>query len=106
MEEYKLFKKLEDKFVYGESITQVNQFITSYAAEIGFTALSVVRAPNNRDHGKWIEISDSLYEPIGQGAVLLAKEKGVNENAKKFYDFLFAEKSRKILEDYGYSFQD
>ncbi|MGO3182140.1 MAG: molybdate ABC transporter substrate-binding protein [Aequorivita sp.] len=106
LDHYDLFDVLKEKYVMGESITQVNQFITSYAAEIGFTAMAVVKSPNNRDTGKWIEIPDSLYNPIGQGAVLIKQKDEVSQKAQLFYDFLFSEKAKDILNNYGYSFMD
>lgn len=101
---YNLYEILKDKYVFGESITQVNQFISSGAAEVGFTALAVVKSPSNQDVGKWIAIPDSLYSPIGQGAVLIKHKGEVSEKAQLFYDFLFSQKAMAILDKYGYSF--
>lgn len=106
LEHYKVFDSLKEKYVFGESITQVNQFIVSGAAEVGFTAMAVVKSPNNRDIGKWVAISDSLYSPIGQGAVLIKQKNEVSEKGKLFYDFLFSQKAKDILAQYGYSFMD
>ena len=106
LEYYKLYESLKEKYVFGESITQVNQFISSGAAEVGFTALAVVKSPSNQDVGKWIAIPDSLYSPIGQGAVLIKYKGEVSEQAQKFYDFLFSQKAMAILAKYGYSFND
>ncbi|MDN6280576.1 MAG: molybdate ABC transporter substrate-binding protein [Psychroflexus sp.] len=106
LKKHKLYSILKEKYVMGESITQVNQFITSNAADIGFTALAVVKSPNNRDIGKWIEIPDTSYAPIGQGTVLIKQEGKISDKAQQFYDFLFSQKARNILSNYGYSFQD
>ena len=101
---YHLFDSLKTKYVFGESITQVNQFISSGATEVGFTALAVVKSPSNQDVGKWIAIPDELYSPIGQGAVLIKQKGEVSEKAQLFYDFLFSQKAMDILGEYGYSF--
>lgn len=104
LEKNDLFEVLKEKYVMGESITQVNQFIVSNAAEIGFTAMAVVKSPRNRDLGHWIEISDELYTPIGQGSVLIKQKNKSQDKAQKFYEFLFSDKAQAILKNYGYSF--
>jgi molybdate transport system substrate-binding protein len=45
---YKLYPKVEKKLVFGESIAQVNQYVLSGAAPVGFTAKSVVLDPAAR----------------------------------------------------------
>ena len=96
---YKLTSQVQDKLVYGESISQTNQFISLEAAEIGFTAKSVVSSPFMKGEGQWIEIPDSVYSPIEQGVILL---KNAKKEAKLFYEFLFSKEGKAILEDYGY----
>lgn len=104
LEHYGLFEVLKEKYVFGESITQVNQFIVSGAAEVGFTALAVVKSPNNEDKGKWLALPHALYSSIGQGAILIKHEDGISEKSQLFYDFLFSQTSKDILKTYGYSF--
>ncbi len=100
------FNSLKSKFIFGESVSVVNRYIYSRSAEIGFTAKSVVLSPQMKDVGKWIEIAQSQYSPIDQGALLLKSEKKTtSENAKKFYDFLFSEDAEKILNQNGYTTQ-
>jgi len=98
-----LATQLKEKLVFGESISQTNQFIMSQSAEIGFTAKSVVVSPKLKGKGKWIEINKAFYQPIDQGVVLVKSvdTKKVAQ-ARKFYQFLFSETAQKILQKYGY----
>ena len=104
LQHYGLFETLREKYVFGESITQVNQFIDSGAAEVGFTALAVVKSPNNSGNGNWTELPEALYSPIGQGAVLIKQKGEISEKSQLFYNFLFSQKAKDILRNYGYSF--
>lgn len=99
----KLYDQITSKLVFGESISQANQFITSGTAEIGFTSLSVVLSNQMKDKGKWIEIDPNLYSPINQGVVLLKKKNSVQKYANQFFDFLFTDKAKNILIKYGYN---
>lgn len=98
-----LYAQVHNKLVYGESIAQANQFITSKAADLGFTAKSVVLAPNMKGQGKWIEVDKDTYESIAQGVVVLKHaQKGNLEEAQKFFDFLFSPAAQEIFRKYGY----
>lgn len=96
-------EKTADKIVYGESIAQTNQYITSGNCEIGFTAKSVVMSPQMKGKGKWIEMNQISYQPIAQGVVITkyGSEKHPN-SSKAFTDLLLSTKGQKILEQYGY----
>ena len=97
-----VWEDLRGKMVFGESIAQTNQFVLSEAAQLGFTAKSVVMAKTNQGVGRWKEVPRDLYSPIAQGAVRLTHP-GENEEASKaFFDFLFTPKAQQILRDYGY----
>jgi len=99
----KLDQALASKLVFGESIAQTNQYIFSAAADVGFTAKSVVLSPELKGKGKWIDVPKDLYEPIAQGAVILKHGQETNPKlAQEFYAFLYSEKARAILERYGY----
>lgn len=97
-----LLDQVEGKLVYGESIAQTNQFITSAAAELGFTALAVVRSPAMRDVGRWIVIDPAGYDPIAQGAIVLNNRPEAADRARRFCAFLESEDAHAILLDYGY----
>lgn len=106
LQHYQVFDKVASKLVYGESISQTNQFIVSGAAEIGFTAKSVVVSPTLVEKGKWIEIDQNTYTPIAQGVVIIKKDDQIITEAEKFYSFLFSQKAKAVLEKYGYQLKD
>ncbi len=100
---FKLDEALKPKLVFGESISQTNQYIHSRAADAGFTAKSVVVSPEMKGQGKWMDLPKDSYQPIAQGIVVL--KHGQENNAKlaqQFLDFVMSAKSRAILERYGY----
>ena len=97
-----LISGVSTKLVYGESITQANQFIRTGAAEIGFTALSVVLSSHLQVTGQWLLIPQSAYTPIEQGVLILNNGEKPPKSAIKFYNFLKSEKGQRILEKYGY----
>lgn len=96
-----VFEKVEKKLIYGQSISQTDQFINTKSAEIGFTALSTVLSPKMRGTGKWIAIEEKDYSPINQGAVVI-KRKNVNPDALSFYNYLFSNEAKEILNNSGY----
>lgn len=97
-----LRQKIAHKLVMGESIAQTNQFVLSNAAEIGFTAQSVIFSPNLDSQGKWLALPDNLYTPIAQGVVRLKSSDTRQTAAKQFYDFLFSNEGKSILAKFGY----
>lgn len=98
-----LFDKLQHKMVYGEGVSQVNQYIKSEAVDAGLTSKSVLFSPKIKEKGKSVEIDLKLYNPISQGIVFLKKGKQNNEkNAELFYKFMFSEDAKAILTKFGY----
>jgi molybdate transport system substrate-binding protein len=99
----KLDEALKGKLVFGESIAQTNQYIHSKAVDAGFTAKSVVLAPQMKGAGKWVELPHDAYQPIAQSAVILKHGEQTNSQvSRQFYTFLFSPPARTILERYGY----
>ncbi|MGH2646558.1 MAG: molybdate ABC transporter substrate-binding protein [Ginsengibacter sp.] len=103
LKHYGIFENVKDKLVYGESISQTNQFITSKSAEIGFTAKSVVLSPAMKNKGQWTDVEEASYPAIAQGVIMIKQKAGQQNNAEKFYNFLFSDDAKKILENFGYS---
>ncbi len=98
-----IYKAVQPKLVYGENIAQTNQFITSGAADAGFTAKSMVLAANMKDQGKWIEVPAQSYDTIAQGAVILKHaETSDLAAARKFFDYIFSDAAQVIWKKYGY----
>lgn len=103
IEFYKVLAEIEPKLVYGESITQVSQYVDSKAADVGFSAKSIVLAPEMVGKGKWVDIPAESYEPIAQGVVILKHGAETNgEAARKFYGFVQSAKAREIFAKNGY----
>jgi len=100
---YKIFDGIKNKLVYGESVAQTNQFITTKATEIGFTAKSVVLSPIVKGKGNWVAIDESTYTSIKQGIVIIKNSPSSSEKKEIFYNFLFSKKGSAILNKFGYT---
>ncbi len=98
-----LYELVKEKLVFGENISQTNQFITSEVAEVGFTAKSVVLSPNMKENKNWIEMNIRSYSPIAQGVVILKNRNDHLEDAQKFYNFLLSAEGGQILSKFGYA---
>lgn len=99
-----LKNEAEPKLIYGESISQVNQYVDTRATEIGITAKSVVLAPQMLGRGTWVEVPRDSYQAIEQGMVILKHGQQSNaEASRKFYDFMASAKARAILQKFGYT---
>ena len=95
------------RLIYGESIAQTNQYINSGAADLGFTAKSIVLSPAMAGKGTWVSISPDLYAPIAQGVVITTRgQEHQKEAATRFLDFLFSEPVQDIFRKYGYEVPD
>ena len=101
LDQFGVKRFLRKRLVYGESISQVNQFITTQNASVGFTSKSSVIA-NEEFGGQWEEISDTLYTPIAQSMIVLKNSKQ-QELASQFAEFVKSEKGQEILNRFGYS---
>ena len=99
-----LYRSTERKLVFGESIAQTAQYISSGSVEAGFNALSIVLSDEMKGKGHYIIVDSTLYNPIRQAAILLkhsetSPKKAVSE---QFYKFLYSPKAKAIFKKYGY----
>jgi molybdate transport system substrate-binding protein len=95
---------VQNKIVYGESISQVNTYITTGVVEVGFTTQALVKDPANKTPLFWKEIDPKTYTPIKQGIVIL-KRAANNPDAEKFYQYILSVGAKRIFEQYGYRIQ-
>jgi len=96
-----IYAAVEGKIVLGESIGQVNTYITTGVVQAGFTTLSLIKDPANKTPLYWHIIDPKAYTPITHGMVLL-KRGAKNATAVKFYRYMLSAPAKKILTAYGY----
>lgn len=97
---HRLLPTLEAKLIYGESIAQTSQYISSGACDLGFTARSIVISPGLKEKGRWVSLEPVLR--LEQGVVITQRGHQQPREAQAFYDFLFSESARSIFFRYGY----
>ncbi|PWJ59482.1 molybdate transport system substrate-binding protein [Dyadobacter jejuensis] len=104
LEKTGLMPAIKTKLVYGESIAQTAQYITSGSVDVGFNALSIVLSSNMKDQGHFTPIDTALYAPIQQAAILLRHSENSLKKASSeaFYEFLYSERAQQIFRKYGY----
>lgn len=95
-----LWKSIKPKLVYGENIAQTHQFVSTGNAELGFVAFSQIQSAKGIKGSYWL-IPQTLYTPIKQDAVLLAKGRS-NPVAKQFLEFLKSKTAKSIISEFGY----
>jgi molybdate transport system substrate-binding protein len=91
-------ERLAGRIVQGESVAQVQSFVGSSAAEMGFLSLAQVVSEPALTY--WIVPGD-LHAPILQDAVLLTSG-GSHAGARAYLEFLKSTEAHRILEEHGY----
>lgn len=101
LEYYKL-STLNEKLVFGESISQVNQFVMSEVVEIGITSLSVVLSPILNNKGYYSKVDPESYQPIAQSMAIVSQSNEKVNAAKAFRDYIKSSNAQSILKSYGF----
>lgn len=101
LEKMGVWSALQSKLVLGENIAQTLQFVASGNAELGFVAFSQIQEGAKTSAGSHWLVPQSLYDPIRQDAVLLARGDG-NQAARMFLDFLRSRPARELIRAAGY----
>lgn len=96
-----VWEEARPKIVLGENISQASQFVETGNADAGFVALSIVVSPKLRDKGQWVEVPNTLYDPLEQCAIITEHGAG-SAAAARYLTFLRSAAARKILEEFGY----
>lgn len=100
---YELWDKVTSKLVFGESISQVNTYITTGAVTLGFTTEALIYEYPDKDKLKWVRVDKSVYGKIRQGLIVLNySRKGNYSNAMKFYNYILSPEAKQILKQFGY----
>jgi molybdate transport system substrate-binding protein len=86
---------VQDKLVYGESVSQAFGFARSGNADVAIVALSTIYGTE----GENAPVDESYYSPIVQQGVIL-RDRPVS--SKKFIDFLLGPEGRAIFKKFGY----
>lgn len=102
LENIEMWHTIYPKLVFGESVAQTSQFIFAKAVDVGFTAMSVVKAPDNAGVGKWVELNSQHYPPVIQGLVVIARDGETANAAHAFVEYILSEDGQEILSKYGY----
>ena len=93
-----IYDQIESKIVYGESISQVNEYILSRSVQIGLSAKSVLSSEKLRGRGKHNSLDTSYH--IAQAMVLVKNDRN-NEPKKLFLRFVKSAACKTILKEYG-----
>jgi molybdate transport system substrate-binding protein len=99
-----IYDDVKPKIVYGESISQVNTYITTGVVEVGFTTQSLIKDAAHKTRLYWKAIDPKIYSPIEQGMVLL-KRADNNPKAERFYRYVLSPAAKAIFKEYGYHVQ-
>ena len=87
--------------VFGKSVGQTNQFITTGAADVGFSARATVAPAFPGGTVNYAPVPPEYYAPIQHAAAVL-RPAAPHPAAAAFVDFLFTPPARVLLERYGY----
>jgi molybdate transport system substrate-binding protein len=100
---YGLWDKVSSKIVLGESISQVNTYISAGVVSLGFTTEAIVHESPDAAKLKWIKIDHKAYGEIQQGMLILAyAKKGNFDKALKFFEYLRSPVARRLFVKNGY----
>lgn len=95
-----IYPNIASKIVWGESISQVNQYVHTQVVELGLTAKSVVLSGKLKGQGNFIEIPNYSLD---QSMVLIPqKDEAKAKAAKAFFDFLQSDAAKRGFQQNGY----
>ncbi|RYZ93678.1 MAG: molybdate ABC transporter substrate-binding protein, partial [Sphingobacteriaceae bacterium] len=101
LEKAGILQKIKSKLVYGESIAQVNTYITTGVVDAGFTAESLLKETTGKLKLHWQPVDPKTYQPVKQGMVIINRA-GNNTAAKKFYQYILSPAAKRIFKNHSY----
>ncbi|HVW16086.1 MAG TPA: molybdate ABC transporter substrate-binding protein [Mucilaginibacter sp.] len=96
-----IWDDIRSKVVQGESIAQVNTYITTGVTDAGFTTRALIKDLEGKTKLYWKLIDPKSYAPIKQGMIIVKTTKDAPD-AGKFYQYMQSAAAKKILKEYGY----
>ncbi len=88
---------VQSRFVFGENVQQTQQFAETGNAEVAIIAMSLAIGSK----GSWLEVSDSLHDPIDQ-AIVVTSRAARAELARRFAQFVNTPDGRAVMRRYGF----
>ena len=95
-----LWELVQTKLVMGENISQATQFVSTGAAQVGITALSLALAQQVAKVGKHVVLPAELHAPLRQRMVLM---RNAGPAATALYKHLQTDKAQATLAKYGFT---
>jgi len=96
-----IWDDIPSKMVQGESIAQVNTYITTGVVDLGFTTQALIKDSEGKTKLFWKLIDPKSYTPIKQGMIIIKATKAPAD-AEKFYQYMLSTAAKAILKEYGY----
>jgi len=93
-----VYNNLENKLVYTNDEEETLAQVKAKELDAGFIAYSSLSDRSKR--WAWI-VPQKVYDPIGQGAVLITKE-NINDSAKIWMGYLISDGAQSIIQQSGY----
>lgn len=98
----KLDQLVQARLLRGENVSQAYQYVASGAADLGFVALSQLKASSNVQPNSFWIVDEVMHAPILQQAVLLNRARE-NSRAQAFLEYLKNPQGQARIERFGYS---
>ena len=95
-----IYTAVEPKLVFGESVTQVNQFIFSGSADAGITSQTLIPMHTAETSLQFLDIDPATHSPIVQGVIALRES--THPFKESFLDFVLGREGQQILIEHGY----
>lgn len=96
----KIWSELQERLIFAENISITTVYVSTGAAKVGITALSLAKSPELSAKIRYIPLPDDLYAPIQQRMVL---KRDPAPSAVALYDYLQSSVAKQILVNNGYS---
>jgi molybdate transport system substrate-binding protein len=96
-----IWDDIQSKIVRGESIAQVNTYITTGVVDVGFTTQALIKDSEGKTKLYWTLIDSKNFMPVKQGMIVIKATKDAT-SAQKFYRYMLSKAAKAILKEYGY----